>query len=129
MCRHFRRSVAAQLGYCSLDRQRLPLHGDEIRACWEAAAAAPEVAPTPIRAPVDYGPVRTPVRRIEFVEVRGAVGTEVHEAAVVAATTVKDPWRARPKKLVDSPPGASVEAPIASTPVDAGWSLWSDAEL
>lgn len=38
-CRHFRRSVAAQLGYCGLDRHRRPLRGDEIRACWEAAPA------------------------------------------------------------------------------------------
>ena len=27
----------AQLGYCGLDRERRPLRGDEIRACWEAA--------------------------------------------------------------------------------------------
>jgi hypothetical protein len=27
--------VAAGVGYCGLDRTRLPLRGDEIRACWE----------------------------------------------------------------------------------------------
>jgi hypothetical protein len=27
------------VGYCGLDRTRSPLHGDEIRGCWEAAAA------------------------------------------------------------------------------------------
>jgi hypothetical protein len=34
-CRHFRHSVAAGLGYCGLDRGRLPLRGDEMRACWD----------------------------------------------------------------------------------------------
>jgi hypothetical protein len=34
-CRHFRRSVAGTLGYCALDARRAPLHGDEIRSCWE----------------------------------------------------------------------------------------------
>jgi hypothetical protein len=28
--------VAAQLGYCGLDRRRLPLAGTELRGCWEA---------------------------------------------------------------------------------------------
>lgn len=36
-CRHFCRGVAAGLGYCGLDRRRAPLHGDEIRACWDPA--------------------------------------------------------------------------------------------
>jgi hypothetical protein len=30
--------VAARLGYCGLDRQRKPLGGDEVRACWEDAS-------------------------------------------------------------------------------------------
>jgi hypothetical protein len=38
--------VVAQLGYCGLDRQRSPLHGDEIRPCWEAVQ--PSAAMTPI---------------------------------------------------------------------------------
>lgn len=36
-CRQFRQSVAGQLGYCGLDRRRLPLAGTELRGCWEAA--------------------------------------------------------------------------------------------
>jgi hypothetical protein len=44
-CRHFRRSVALQLGYCGLDRRRLPLVGDEIRPCWEAGAGGVEESP------------------------------------------------------------------------------------
>lgn len=41
-CRNFRGSVAAGVGYCGLDRNRAPLHGDEIRACWEDSASVPE---------------------------------------------------------------------------------------
>ena len=37
-CRNFRGSVAARFGFCGLDRQRLPLNGDEVRACWEDGA-------------------------------------------------------------------------------------------
>jgi len=39
-CRHFRHSVAANIGYCGLDRTRRPLSGEEIRSCWEQALAA-----------------------------------------------------------------------------------------
>ena len=38
-CRHFRRAIAGELGYCGLDRRRIPLRGDELRGCWEAASA------------------------------------------------------------------------------------------
>ena len=41
-CRNFRRSIAVQIGYCGLDRRRLPLLGDEIRACWQPGTAADE---------------------------------------------------------------------------------------
>jgi hypothetical protein len=44
-CRNFRGSVAARFGFCGLDRHRLPLLGDEVRACWEDGAVA--VAPDP----------------------------------------------------------------------------------
>ena len=44
-CRHFRRSVAARIGYCGLDRRRLPLAGTELRGCWEAGVARPLDAP------------------------------------------------------------------------------------
>ncbi|HTC86570.1 MAG TPA: hypothetical protein VK656_07685 [Candidatus Acidoferrum sp.] len=30
------------IGFCGLDRARSPLHGDEIRSCWEPSAAAAE---------------------------------------------------------------------------------------
>ena len=56
-CRQFRRSVAGQIGYCGLDRKRLPLAGTELRGCWEAApqraldAPVPSVADLPLEAP------------------------------------------------------------------------------
>jgi hypothetical protein len=34
-CRHFRTSLAADVGYCGKDRWRTPLSGLELRACWE----------------------------------------------------------------------------------------------
>src|ERR1044071_2254759 len=43
-CRHFRPSLAADVGYCGKDRWRTPLTGLELRACWEEgsrAASAP----------------------------------------------------------------------------------------
>jgi hypothetical protein len=70
-CRHFRRSVAAQLGYCGLDRGRQPLVGDEIRSCWEAwppGADPATIVPLTIR-PAATADDAVPHR--EFVEVDG----------------------------------------------------------
>jgi hypothetical protein len=64
-CRHFRRSIAAQIGYCGLDRHRRPLTGEEIRACWDAAP--PQDAASP-EAGADVA-VRTNVRGLAFVPV------------------------------------------------------------
>ena len=102
-CRHFRRAIAGQLGYCGLDRQRQPLRGDEIRACWEAADAAlinvpalPGVGPV---WPLESVDSRTPVRPLEFVDVESAP-------------------EAPSDRLVPMVP-----------PVDEPrWSLWGDAE-
>ncbi len=44
-CRHFRASVAADVGYCGLDRYRRPLTGLEERPCWEEGAASAMDAP------------------------------------------------------------------------------------
>jgi hypothetical protein len=47
-CRHFCGSVAARVGFCGLDRRRVPLQGDEVRSCWEdGAVAAPPDPATP----------------------------------------------------------------------------------
>jgi hypothetical protein len=42
-CRHFRASLATDLGYCALDRKRLPLTGRELRGCWSQPATPGEV--------------------------------------------------------------------------------------
>lgn len=34
-CRHFRRSLAAEVGWCAFDPKRSPLTGLEQRGCWE----------------------------------------------------------------------------------------------
>jgi hypothetical protein len=118
-CRHFRRSVAAQVGYCGLDRARRPLRGDEIRACWEArlatddppASGIPRSAPTPSTVVVD----RTPVRRLEFVEV---------------GMVVARPSRTPVESLVDDGADAVPEpAPVPEPgPPETRWSLWGDLE-
>src|SRR5262245_17977993 len=38
-CRHFRRSLAANVGFCGIDPKRLPLTGLERRGCWEEGPA------------------------------------------------------------------------------------------
>jgi hypothetical protein len=100
-CRHFRRSVAAQLGYCGLDRQRQPLTGDEIRGCWEgwAVGADPQGATTTI------GPARSVDDRrgpLEFVE----VGAEAVDSAAAGPTITAD----------------------VATSTEPGWSLWGDPD-
>lgn len=104
-CRHFRRAVAGQLGFCGLDRQRRPLRGDEIRPCWEAADATsinvpalPGVGPV---WPLEPAADRTTVRSIEFVEVA-------------------------PGRPADAP--AEPVTPVPPVPDEPRWSLWGDAE-
>ena len=107
--------MAGQLGYCGLDRQRRPLRGHEIRACWEAGAAITEspAAGIPRSAPANgLDDDRTPVRRLEFVEVRSGTGSPRGKGA----TTKAD------KAAPDDPP-VEVRAPEPS------WSLWGDADL
>ena len=119
-CQNFRRSVAAQLGYCGLDRERRPLRGDEIRACWEASTIPIEVVPTdPVRpVPQPFHPVEdgTPVRKMEFVEVGSAPAKAPRTAAARAST-------ARTEALTPVEPAASV------SPGEPRWSLWGDADV
>jgi hypothetical protein len=53
-CRHFRRSLAASVGYCGLDRRRAPLSGAEHRGCWQPGATS--TARTVGEAPVEIIP-------------------------------------------------------------------------
>jgi hypothetical protein len=119
-CQNFRRSVAAQLGYCGLDRERRPLRGDEIRACWEASTVSIEVAPagperrvTPPFHPVDDG---TPVRKLEFVEVGAGPVKPSRRSRASAATAEAETFM-------------PAEAPESVQPGEPRWSLWGDAEV
>ena len=118
-CRHFRRSVAAQLGYCGLDRQRLALRGDEIRSCWESpAAAVDDAAPTALAGagPLGGHEDRTAVRRLEFVPVEPAAPARV----VHGRGTTRGTDRIEP----DPAPAAHQPAAAAET----RWSLWGDVD-
>jgi hypothetical protein len=140
-CRHFRRSVAAQLGYCGLDRQRRPLNGDEIRACWEAAAgpAGPSEPgrSRPRPASVDLDLERTPVRRLEFVEVGAAVEEEPEHrlrrrTSEPATRRARAPGPAPAFSAIAS--SRSVANPSETSGLQHGsaeprWSLWSDGEI
>jgi hypothetical protein len=106
-CRHYRRSVAGQLGYCGLDRTRQPLTGDEIRSCWEAwpgGAARPDATPTIGPA----GPITDEHRHVDFIEVGATAG--VRSAAGARSATEE--------------PGL----PPPQPPDEPGWSLWGDPE-
>ena len=86
-CRHFRRSLAAKVGYCGLDRRRLPLNGDEHRGCWEAAL--PKPAPGSRSLPLLPTPMPTPDAPNGFVPViPGPAGGPLPEKL--------EPWLERP---------------------------------
>src|SRR4051812_45153076 len=115
-CQNFRRSVAAQLGYCGLDRERRPLQGTEIRACWEASTVPIEVAPAapPPRMPSSFDTVDdgTPVRKLGFVEVGAAPATPSRRPASSATPMEPD----------DPPPAQPPQPPVS--PGEPRWSLW-----
>jgi hypothetical protein len=84
-CRHFRTSLAGELGWCALDRRRRPLTGLELRGCWEegARAAAADDAEHPGPRPAKPSALpgtsswreRTPARSfIPIGEVAGTAG-------------------------------------------------------
>ncbi|HEX3265900.1 MAG TPA: hypothetical protein VHR16_09560 [Candidatus Limnocylindrales bacterium] len=81
-CRHFRTSLAADVGYCGKDRWRTPLTGLELRACWEEGRrpTAPfgSIAPSSGAQPPVAGPalhvVQAPPDRDSSAAVRGGGG-------------------------------------------------------
>lgn len=116
-CRHFRRSVAAQLGYCGLDRRRAPLVGDEIRACWESTPVIAVDPPAPIAAITATGVAHDGRSgRREFVEVHGAPAP-----TPVATTSAPDDG----PDMIDASPTPRV---IAAAPLEPGWNLWGDLD-
>jgi len=108
-CRHFRQSLAASVGYCGLDRRRLPLTGRELRGCWTGPLPGTEAEPPRFVAEVDPG-----VRLRGFVPVELVAGSSANAVTPPAAT-----------------PGAAALPGPAFAPAD-GWTnrttLFGDAE-
>jgi hypothetical protein len=104
-CRHFRQSLAANVGFCGLDRRRLPLTGSELRGCWTAPVPGSEAEAPRFVAELDPG-----------VRLRGFVPVEL-----VAA----------PGPDAIAPPVKSTIPTSAFDPID-GWTnrstLFGDAE-
>ena len=145
-CRHFRRSVAAQLGYCGLDQRRLPLRGTELRGCWEPGpvrahdalpvagldidadeqssgppASAPPATPTSPAARLrDFVPVELRGHRIGPARPAAARVAPATDRATVAAASVR-------------PPTVADEAADLNRATGPPWSdrvtLFADAEL
>lgn len=114
-CRHFRRAVAANMGYCGLDRARQPLGGDEQRGCWVAATAmTPAVGTDGPRSLTSSAATR----RLDFIEV-GATWPERTQRQRGDGTTTTDP------ASLDAP---AASPPPGSPPAEPGWSLWGDLD-
>lgn len=109
-CRHFRQSLAATVGYCGLDRRRLPLTGTELRGCWMGPSPGTETEPPRFVAEVDPG-----------VRLRGFVPVELAARSSLGAVT---------PATVANPATPAIPAP-ALDPSD-GWThrttLFGDAE-
>ena len=115
-CRHFRTSLAADVGWCALDKRRQPLTGLELRGCWTARAAAGPAPDPALPRPV---PVPNPTWR--DLPVRGFVPVDSRPATTAPPATA-------PVPPVDVPlevPLAAVEPPDAW---DARVSLFGDPE-
>jgi hypothetical protein len=99
--------VAAQLGFCGLDRGRQPLRGDEIRGCWEgwpSGQVAPDRPPT-------IGPARP-------VDPASPAPLEFIEVTALGASATSAPAQAPSPALVP-------DLPVRP---DHGWNLWGDPE-
>lgn len=97
-CRNFRRAVAANLGFCGLDRRRQALDGGEIRSCWEAGDAA--LTPGPVA--TSAVPSATPRARLDFIEIDPSVA----ERAVIP----------------------TIGGPALPPTGEPRWSLWGDPD-
>jgi hypothetical protein len=114
-CRHFRTSLAVDVGYCALDRKRRPLTGMEMRGCWAERPIAEPAAGLDAAAPnaTERAEHRLRLPPRDFIPVE-----------LVKARAPAEPA---------DPPDASAPAPVF-LPVDPGdaWdartSLFGDAE-
>ncbi|HSG86113.1 MAG TPA: hypothetical protein VLA23_07230 [Candidatus Limnocylindrales bacterium] len=127
-CRHYRRAVAAGLGYCGLDRQRRPLTGHEMRSCWLAAGSGTSVPPdagSGSRVPPAVPSGRTGVRnRRDFEAV--PVVAEARPAGPIAPGAVPtDP--AGTAAAGDPGPGGRTGSTVVGAALP-GWSLFPELD-
>jgi hypothetical protein len=73
-CKHFRTSVAARIGFCGLDRERLPLDGAEVRSCWIGRPLVLEDEPLAVAVATTVPPAATGRYFSGFVPVDAATG-------------------------------------------------------
>jgi len=127
--------VAGQLGFCGIDRQRRPLRGDEIRSCWEAApppidvpAAGVTGVPRHTSVPLELLDDRTPVRKMEFVEVPTGSAAAQRPAAAGPGTrrARRDSHAAAVRP--DAETAETDDLPTIGVPTEPRWSLWGDVE-
>jgi len=122
------------------------LRGDEIRGCWEAAVVPPEGPTTPVHrtppAAPDVDLDRTPVRRLEFVEVGTTVAVTKSTGRRATPATRKrtgalDPVAVAASGASGGPARDGLEFDPAPAPApnanqrDSGeprWSLWGETE-
>jgi hypothetical protein len=116
-CRHFRASVAARIGYCGLDRERRPLAGSEIRACWDGVALG-EVEEADVPAVVAE-PSPPPAGSY----MSGFVPVDTLLEATRASSPPLEPFPEPPSAVEPAP---APPLPAAITPADG--LLWADLE-
>jgi hypothetical protein len=110
--------VAARIGYCGLDRDRKPLAGAEIRACWVSAAPLrieADAAPSPDPVP-DSAPLTGPLRLRGFVPVESVFDD------------LSDPLPVAPATTPEATPPAPPPTIVASASPAADGMLWADLE-
>jgi len=121
------------VGFCGFDRERRPLRGDEIRPCWEArtegdeapAAGIPRSAPTP----ATYVEDRTPVRRLEFVEVGASVVGSGRAGERRSRNRAGEDGEIEPAEVrSDAAFALEASGAIEPGPPETRWSLWGDLE-
>jgi hypothetical protein len=117
-CRHYRRSVAAKIGFCGLDAHRLPLIGDEIRPCWEAGSMPSSLSITAATPP-------DPTVAAGSAEWRPATATSSLAVSPPKRTFVEVGTGSQPPSSARADTPAEIAVPVPDAPAPR-WSLWED---
>jgi len=119
-CRHFRGSLAADVGWCALDRRRRPLTGLEHRGCWTERPSG-----TTAGDPAVLRPASAADAAWRDLPVRGFIPVDGEPATGPGAASAIAPSAGASKLPSLDIPLAAVEAP---EPWDARISLFGDLE-